>query len=117
MLSRDIFGNSLSVTEKESWFNDFEVQGEQVRLRCHLVLCNDGEKPQTVHLVGVFREDAGKLLRYARLYAAHPEDEDSFDFVLMHGKNVCDVVFVGEHGLENVKQNRLLPEIEIIRVG
>ena len=116
-LSRDIFGNSLSVTEKESWFNDFEVQGEQVRLRCHLVLCNDGEKPQTVHLVGVFREDAGKLLRYARLNAAHPEDEDSFDFVLMPGKNVCDVVFVGEHGLENVKQNRLLPEIEIIRVG
>ena len=116
-LSRDILGNSLSVTEKESWFNDFEVQGEQVRLRCHLVLCNEGEKPQTVHLVGVFREDAGKLLRYARLNAAHPEDEDSFDFVLMPGKNVCDVVFIGEHGLENVKQNRLLPEIEIIRVG
>ena len=44
------------------------------------------------------------------------EKKRNYDFGLSPGNNVCEVVFIGEQGLESVKQNRLLPEVEITRV-
>ena len=108
-LSEDIV-----LDEECSCFDNFFVLEGKVYFHCTLVLQNNTDQDITVKIRGDFQEDfSSGLLTEAKLMALSGEYEDSF--VLTPGENELKVVFIGEHGGYSIKQNRLLPEIEILR--
>ena len=108
-LSEDIV-----LDEECSYFDNFFVLEGKVYFHCTLVLQNNTDQDIAVKIRGDFQEDfASGLLTEAKLMALSGNQEDSF--VLAPGENELKVVFIGEHGGSSMKQNRLLPEIEILR--
>ena len=126
------------LAEEESFFSDFTVRGDRVYFLCRLCIRNPADRPQAVRVTGDFSEDAaGGLLAGNRdLHALRMEDYTPGSFLSMSdealaavtdlsgdrslrvlplqpGDNTFWVLFAGDHGTAEVKQNRLLPPISI----
>ena len=106
----------IVLDEEGSYFDNFFVLEGKVYFHCTLVLQNNTDQDITVKIRGDFQKDfASGLLTEAKLMALSGNQEDSF--VLAPGENELKVVFIGDHGGYSIKQDRLLPEIEILRVN
>ena len=106
------------LAEEESYFRDFRIEGDSVVFSCRLVLFNPQDSEIPVEIVGDFSPDAeAGLVREDALKAVSPDDETVSRFVLPPGRTELDVVFIGTHGSGDVRQDRLLPEIELVPVG
>lgn len=103
------------LVEDDSFFRDFRIDGDSVVFSCRLVLFNPQDSEMAVEIVGDFSQDAeAGLVREDTLTAVSAEDQSASLFVLSPGRTELDVVFVGTHGSGDVRQDRLLPEIEIV---
>jgi hypothetical protein len=127
-----------TLVEEESFFSDFNVRGDRVYFLCHLCIRNPSDQPRAVRIEGDFSEDVqgGLLAENRNLYALRLEDfgPDSLPsmgdeelaaaadlsgdgrsrvFPLQPGDNHFPVLFAGDHGTAEVKQNRLLPPLTI----
>lgn len=106
------------LVEEDSFFRDFRIEGDSTVFSCRLVLFNPQDGEKTVEIVGDFLPDAeAGLLLEDTLKAVSPDDNTVSRFVLPPGRTELDVVFIGTHGADDVRQDRLLPEIEIVPVG
>ena len=126
------------LVEEESFFSDFTVRGDRVYFLCRLCIRNPADRPQAVRVTGDFSEDSkgGLLAGNGDLHALRVEDDTSDSFLSMSdealaaaadlsgdrslrvlplppGDKVFWVLFAGDHGTAEVKQNRLLPPISI----
>ena len=126
------------LVEEESFFSDFTVRGDRVYFLCRLCIRNPADQPQAVQVTGDFSEDSkgGLLAGNGDLYALRVEDDFPGSFLSMSdealaaaadlsgdrslrvlplppGDKVFWVLFAGDHGTAEVKQNRLLPPISI----
>lgn len=107
--------DTVRVVAAESFFVDFEVIEEMVCIDCCVCLQNDTSQSKTVQLLADFSDDyeAG-LLQEAKLFASAARDSETTSFTVPPGKTVLNVVFCGSFGSNPKKQNRLLPEIQVI---
>ena len=106
--------NQIYVDKNQSYFSDFEVEGDKVFIKCHITIENTFEDEKTVTISAILPEDVSNGLLKADPVKALEEDGSEMKFVLSPNMlNSFDVVFVGEYAGTNQKANRLLPEIYI----
>lgn len=102
--------------KEDSWFSDFEVEGDQVHFKCFLRLQNTTDRAQTISIYGIFNEDVrGGLVKESRLLAHDTFEPKSTTFYLPAGAEISAVVtFTGTFAGTMQKYDRLLPELEIV---
>ena len=109
--------NFILLDETASYFSDFEVVGDNVYIYCTVVLTNTTSKECMFRIKGFFEDDVkGHLLLEGELYAYDKEKETVFS-LRANEKKTFEICFSGKFGGREKKNNRLLPEIEIIIVN
>ncbi len=109
----------ITVIEDRSYFEDFEISGNNVRIYCHYVVKNNTSEQLKFKIKGNFKADVkGGLLKEATLYAASMDfgvhGSAEFEFTIgPGGERELEVVFIGEAGGSEAKHDRLLPKTEI----
>lgn len=100
---------------EESWFDDFSVEDDIVRIKCVLTIENKEDCAMTANIIGNFQEDvATGLLIEDTLHAVLQNDESDTSIQILPGKQEYQVVFNGTFGGTELKANRLLPDIRIV---
>ena len=105
----------MEICSDGSWLGDYTITGDQVDFFCTVKIKNTGSEEQKINLYGDFSEDmAGALLKTGRLIA-HPADDPAGTVLsVLPGEHAYEVVFTGEYAGTPVKQDRLLPPLEIV---
>lgn len=104
---------------EDSYFNDFEVEGDQVRIDCKLTLQNSSNQDCRFVIRASSPKDVGTLLKEKELYVYDSNGEERV-FVLpaKSKEQYVDVLFTGIYGGILQKQDRNLPdEIRIYLVS
>lgn len=106
--------DTIFLEESKSYFSDFQVEGNQVKIKCYITLTNNFDVEKTVHLSAKLPEDVTIGLLKQEKVAALNEDGSQTAFLLpANSSKSFDVVFVGEFAGTNRKHDKLLPEIII----
>lgn len=104
----------LKIIEKESYFDSFEAADKSVIIKCFLTIENRNNTEKIVNIYALFPEDVkGGLLKEVKLTAFNSEGSTEF-LIPKNSKASFEVEFIGAFAGNNIKQNRLLPEIHII---
>ena len=100
----------LVVAQDRSWFDDFAITGETVRIACHVCIVNQSNETKNVCLTGDFSKDQKNgFIKEKKLIAQQEQIPGQIQFELMPGENEFDVLFVGTSAGSDQKANRLLP--------
>jgi len=115
--SKENSRNSIILDEATSFFSDFDVVGDNVYIYCTIVLTNTTSKERLFKVKGFFDDDLkGHLLLERELYAYGEEETTTF-FLHANETKTFEICFIGKFGGRGIKENRLLPKIEIIDVN
>lgn len=101
------------LVKDESYYSDFSVENNTVRIYCKVVLINNSDSVQSFKIMASFESDKGKLIKSSELFGTdNSTGKDTF--TLNPGeKGNFNVVFQDEFAGTNQKHDRNLPEIEI----
>lgn len=107
----------VSLDSDQSWLRGFYVMDSTVKIKCRLFIENQSDHDTSVMIVGQFSADqkAG-LLQESQLLGCAEEYPYGTVFTVPSGGAWFNVDFIGTHGGTNRKQNRLIPEIQLIVV-
>lgn len=107
--------DSIQIDMSKSWFRDFFVENEKVVIKCRIFIDNPTDNEVRVILIGSFQKDyeAG-LLKEMRIVAVLEEKPEDIIIIVPPGGAVFNIDFCGTYGGLFQKQDRLLPEIEVI---
>ena len=105
----------VEICSDGSWLGGLYDHRGPGGLFCTVKIKNTGSEEQKINLYGDFSEDmAGGLLKTGRLIA-HPADDPAGTVLsVLPGEHAYEVVFTGEYAGTLVKQDRLLPPLEIV---
>jgi hypothetical protein len=110
--SHQVLADNVSLDMGGSYFSDFEVSGDSVLVYCVVTLENHNHKGIRLKLNGNFEEDVTiGLLKSENLTATNRGDNSQIFTLPANARATFDVVFVGEFGGTNMKNDRLLPTI------
>lgn len=106
----------VEICSDGSWLGDYTITGDQVDFFCTAKIKNTGSEEQKINLYGDFSEDmAGGLLKTGRLIApSGRRSRRDGAFRPARESHAYEVVFTGEYAGTPVKQDRLLPPLEIV---
>ena len=106
--------NNMFIIDEDSYHSHFYVKDDKAYIGCVMII----KSPRNcdIRLLGTFPKDEGKLLKYSSIFGYDPES-GSDTFHLERGRNRFEVVFIGDYAGTYQKQDRLLPEIEIITLN
>ena len=116
----------LTLVEKDSWFSDFKVENGLVWLECELTLENRTAEPISGCFEAWFPGDVGTLVKEERLPGLPASEAEAMDAAAIPdpavlefapGRTTLRVVFVGTFGGNDLKQDRLLPQLYWTRTG
>lgn len=102
----------------QSWFCDFSISDNAVRISCVVYLENRSNDIVEIKLCGYFPEDnAANLLAQEKLYASLPGERSDAIIPVEPGGKAYSVEFVGDFAGHPIKHDRNLPtmEVEIIQ--
>ena len=106
--------NPVRINYKKSFFQDFTVEDNIVKIKCNIYIYNISEQDKKFYIRATSSEDVGKLLNNEDLRVSEDGEEKVFE-LKANESNTIDVIFEGEFGGINQKVDRLLPNnIEII---
>lgn len=109
--------DEIFVASEGSWFSSFEVVGERVNFYCRIRIRNTTNEAQEISVFGNFAEDvAGGLVKEAIILGCDSKDPSITTFTIPPGDVDIQIVFSGTFAGNMQKQNRLLPELEIIKL-
>ncbi|MBE6944717.1 MAG: hypothetical protein E7459_01340 [Ruminococcaceae bacterium] len=102
---------------ERSYFSDFFVKEELVEIRCYLCIENPTPKDVQVIVIATFNADqkAG-LLKERRIAGVLAEQPDQVVLTIPPGGAELYVNFYGTYDGLPKKQNRLLPDLELITI-
>ncbi len=99
----------ISVDEEGSYFDSFEIVDDVVYITCYLKLANDFDEAVSFTINAKSYVDDGGLLAEPDLKVPDPDGNEAV-FSLEAGESrLVEVVFVGVHGPEDTKADRLIP--------
>lgn len=96
-----------------SFLSDYFIEDNSVHFVCHVEIYNSTREPVSVGLVAFFDEDHQAGLVGERCLNA-TDSSGAKSFLAYPGRCAFDVEFIGTHGSANEKQNRLLPDIQLV---
>ena len=99
----------ITVDEEESYFDSFEIVDDTVYITCYLKLVNDFDEAVSFTINANSYVDDGGLLAGSGLKALDPEGNEAVFSLEAGGSELTEVVFVGVHGPEDTKADRLIP--------
>lgn len=105
------------INQSHSWLRGFYVADDTAKIKCCLSIENQSDHDASIMLVGYFEADhnAG-LLKESQLLGCAEEYPKSTIFTVPPGGACFNVDFIGTYGGTPEKQNRLIPEIQLIVV-
>ncbi len=106
--------SNMFIIEENSYHSHFYVKDDKAYIGCVMVI--KSPRDCDIRLLGTFPKDEGKLLKKSSIFA-YDTESGSDTFHLVRGKNRFEVVFIGEYAGTYQKNDRLLPEIEIITLN
>ena len=92
----------VEICSDGSWLGDYTITGDQVDFFCTVKIKNTGSEEQKINLYGDFSEDMAG------------DDPAGTVLSVLPGEHAYEVVFTGEYAGTPVKQDRLLPPLEIV---
>ena len=103
---------------EESTFHDFSVQDNLVDIRCSISVANPTDEAVRVIIIGTFDEDqeAGLLKERCLVGVLQKQPDEVILTIPPGGSRWLDIHFYGTFAGLHMKQNRLLPELELIAV-
>lgn len=105
---------SVCVDKGASFFSDYSVDGNEVKIKCHVTLKNLSDSTQTVNLSAKLPEDvAGGLLVSEDVYALNDDGSLTKYVVPPNSSIVVEVVFTGNFAGTNIKNDKRLPRITV----
>jgi len=100
--------------EGKSYFSDFSIDENKVHVFCRITLKNNSAETVDVKLNAFMPKDVENgLLLQPVLQGINLEDDTPVFRVPAESEKSFYVDFIGEHGNNDIKQDRLLPEIRI----
>lgn len=109
---KENFGvEGLSITE-DSYFGDFEISGDTVKISCNLCINNTRNDIELVYIIADFSADAG-LVAQSPVMASKPGAPKDTVFQILQGENHYSVEFIAPYGGTPTKHDRLLPPITL----
>ena len=106
--------DKIYVDKEKSYFSDFEVENDQVFIKCHITLTNTFETEKMVNLSAKLPEDVTiGLLKNEEVHVLNEDGLENVFILPANASKTFDVVFVGEYAGTNQKNDRNLPEINI----
>ena len=109
--------DEVYVDKEGSFFSNFVVSDEKVYISCFVCIENNSNREKEILLIGTFADDyEHKLLKEKRLVATNLAEPNEIKLLVPPGGKYFDVVFCGNHGGNMLKQDRLLPQLEIIEI-
>lgn len=109
---KENFGvEGLTITE-DSYFGDFEISGDTVKISCNLCINNTRNDIELVYIIGDFSADAG-LVAQSPVMASKPGAPKDTVFQILQGENHYSVEFIAPYGGTPTKNDRLLPPITL----
>jgi len=107
----------IYIKEDESTFCNFEIKDEKVYIFCNIYIQNDSSREKKISLIGTFASDYKYgLLKEKQLIATTIEEPGETRLLVPPGGKLFNVVFCGNFGGNIEKQNRLLPQLEIVEI-
>lgn len=105
------------VIEKESYFNDFKVDGDSVLIHCVITLKNKSSQFKNIKIQANLPEDVETgLLKSQTVYAVNNTGGKVFGIPSKTTFSHLDVTLKGEYGGAPAKANKLLPKLIITEV-
>lgn len=108
----------VSVINKESFFDEYEIIDDEVHIYCMISLRNNSSKTKKVKILGDFQKEVDiGLLKENNLEAYFVEEASSV--IVIDGNSTLKYVkveFVGEYAGNAIMSNRLLPQIKVIEI-
>ena len=100
-----------------SYFSNFYIEGDTVKFLCSISIVNSGKTEKTIELSASSQKDCeGGLLKSPTLVAEVENHESAIIIIPPKSKKEIDVIFSGQHGESNIKEDRLLPEITMVEL-
>lgn len=104
----------VKIEREQSWFDEFYIKDDRVYIRCYVTMQNSGNEDKYVKLEANMEEDADKkLIRNAKVIGYDEKGVDEF-LVPANSTERYTIYFIDDFAENNVKQDRNLPEIEIV---
>ena len=109
--------NAIWIDESRSWLRGFYVADDMVIIKCNIFVENQSNQAERVIMLGTFVADCkGGLLKESQLLGCAEEYPKGIVFLIPPGGAEFNVDFIGTYGGVSEKQNRLIPEIQLIPV-
>ena len=108
--------SGVKINKNKSYYNDFEVKGEDVYIYCWISFCNNENKDKSISIEGKFPEDKKSGFLVDESLKGKFVDSDSYDIHIGPKQKLenVKVVFIGKKGDYDKKANKKLPSIIII---
>ena len=110
--------NIIKINYEASFFHEFYVQDNTVKIRCELSIYNSSEKDIKFYIKAKFLEDVNKLLSQENLIIKDENEKEKIFELKANQTKKFEVLFCGEYGGTYQKNDRNLPDVitfEIIR--
>lgn len=108
----------VTVINKESFFDEYEIIDDEVHIYCMISLRNNSSKTKKVKILGDFQKEVDiGLLKENNLEAYFVEEASSV--IVIDGNSTLKYVkveFVGEYAGNAIMSNRLLSQIKVIEI-
>ncbi len=112
------FSDKVNINYKNSFFNDFYINNGEVFVQCKIYFLDSSILNQKFKLRAYFPEDVQSgFLKDTPIYAIDDNGNiKTFELTSESVFNSVDVVFKGYNNGYPSKDNRLLPEIEVVYI-
>ena len=105
----------ITIDEDKSFFSDYYVEENIVKIKCYVTIKNTFHHTVKYELVAESQIDYERgLLAAPELYVEDANGGEKQYTISQNSEDSFYVIFTGEFGGTNEKQDRLLPDIKII---
>ena len=109
---------SITISEDKSFFSDYYVEGNIVIIKCYVTIKNSYHHGVKYGLVAKSQIDYERGLLLEPTLFAKDNNGDSLQYTIpQNSEDSFYVLFSGKYGGTNEKNDRLLPDIDIIVMG
>ena len=106
--------NQIIIVKSKSWFIDYEVNGDQVLIKCYITIKNTYKEEKKIRVFAKLPDEVViGLLKNETVYVFDDNLVEKNYILPPQSINSFQVVFVGEYGGVNQKKDKYLPNLFI----
>ena len=105
----------IEISDKDSWFSDFEIVDGETRIQCALSVKNNSKEDITFSVNAIFDQDFESGLVSDKTVTGTWDNSGLADITLKAGQELTGekITFTSKNNGCNTKQDRNLPKLEV----